>query len=119
MQTLVSIADLPLITGSRGVVPGRFLFEGSSFGLDHLTLVLGETAPGQGVALHRHTYEELFVVHGGRGTYTVGDATFEAGPGDVVLIPSSVPHRYVNNAQETLYHTAVHATGTFKEEVLE
>jgi mannose-6-phosphate isomerase-like protein (cupin superfamily) len=62
--------------------------------------------------LHQHAYEELFIVHAGRGTYTVGTETVEAGPGDVVLIPSGVPHRFVNRGQEPLVHTAVHATGT-------
>jgi mannose-6-phosphate isomerase-like protein (cupin superfamily) len=119
MQTVVSIADLPPLQGPRGVVPGRFLLEGYRFGLDHLTLVLGETAPGQGIPLHRHTYEELFIVHSGRGTYTVGEAIVEAGAGEVVLIPSGVPHRFVNNGPETLYHTAVHSTGKFELEYLE
>jgi len=119
MQAVVHSADLPPLAGSRGVVPGRFLLEGSRFGLDHLTLILGETAPERGSPLHRHTYEELFIVHGGRGTYTVGEVIVEAGPGDVVLIPSGMPHRFVNNGQETLYHTAVHSTGKFKSELLD
>jgi hypothetical protein len=36
-----------------------------------------------------------------------------------VLIPSGVAHRFVNNGQETLYHTAVHYMGTFELEYLE
>lgn len=116
---MISVADLPTLEGPSGAVPGRFLLEGSRFGLDHLTLVLGETAPGGTIPLHRHAYEELFIVHGGRGTYTVGDATVEAGPGDVVLVPSGVSHRFVNNGPETLYHTAVHAAGTFELEYQE
>jgi hypothetical protein len=54
MQTVVSVRDLPPLEGSMGVVPGRFLLEGARFGLDRLTLVLGETAPGQGIPLHWH-----------------------------------------------------------------
>ena len=118
MQPVVSMPTCPRCR-ARGPFPGRILLEGFCFGLDHLTLVLGETAPKGYIPLHRHAYEELFIVHGGRGTYTVGDATVEAGPGDVVLIPSGVPHRFVNNGRETLYHTAVHATGTFELEYLE
>lgn len=119
MRPVVSMTELSPLEGARGVVPGRFLLEGHRFGLDHLTLVLGETAPGVGIPLHRHAYEELFIVHGGWGTYTVGDQVVEAGPGDVVLIPSGVLHRFANNADETLYHTAVHSTGTFALEYLE
>jgi mannose-6-phosphate isomerase-like protein (cupin superfamily) len=119
VKSLVSMAELPPLQGPHGPFPGRFLLEGSQFGLSHLTLVMGETAPGESIPLHRHTYEELFIVHGGRGTYTVGDATFEAGPGEVVLIPAGVPHKFVNHGAETLYHTAVHSTGIFVMEVLE
>jgi quercetin dioxygenase-like cupin family protein len=118
-QVRVAMRDLPPLGGkTRGDRPGRFLLEGVRFGLNNLTLVMGETAPGFGIPLHRHDYEELFIVHGGRGTYTVGEVTVEAGAGDVVLVPSGVPHRFANNAQETLYHTAVHARGDFVVEYL-
>jgi mannose-6-phosphate isomerase-like protein (cupin superfamily) len=113
MQTVVRTTDLPLL------LPGRHLLEGALFGLEHLTLVLGETAPGKGAPLHRHDYEELFIVHAGRGTYTIGEEIVEAGPGDVVLIPAGAPHRFVNHTEDTLYHTAVHSTGKFVMEVLD
>ena len=58
MQTVVSIADLPPLEGPRGVIPGRFLLEGHRFGLDHLTLVLGETAPGRGIP-HKRALNSL------------------------------------------------------------
>jgi len=110
---VVLIASLPEL------LPGRHLLEGYRFGLANLTLVLGDSPPGQGAPLHRHDYEEIFVVHAGRGTYTVGDVTVEAAAGDVVLVPSGVPHRFANQSSETLSHTAIHATGTFVMEVLE
>lgn len=119
MSPLVSPTDLPPLTLSRGVVPGRFLLEGARFGLRNLTLVLGESAPGFAAPLHRHDYEEVFLIHGGRGTYYVGEDVVEAGPGDVVLVPSMVPHRFANHGTEPLDHTAIHATGTFIEDLLE
>lgn len=119
MQTVVSMAELPLLQSPHGPVTGRRLLEGSCFGLDHLTLVLGETAPGHSIPLHRHTYEEVFIVHSGRGTYVVGEEVVEAAAGEVVLIPSGVPHKFTNHGEVTLYHTAVHSTGTFAMEVLE
>ena len=111
MQTKVSIADLPLIQGPNGAIAGRFLLEGARFGLDHLTVVLGELAPGQSVHMHFHEYEELFIIHGGRGTFTVGATTVEAGPGDVVLIPAGVPHGFTNHTEETWYFSGVAAAG--------
>jgi mannose-6-phosphate isomerase-like protein (cupin superfamily) len=113
MPAVVARKDLPPLEGPQGVVPGWFVLEGSRFGLDHLTLVCGTTAPGDAIPLHRHPFDELFIVHEGRGTYTVGEATVEAGPGDVVLIPAGVAHRFVNTGPEPLSHTAVHAKGSF------
>jgi quercetin dioxygenase-like cupin family protein len=116
MTVAVSSTDLPPLVSPRGPVPGRRILEGVQFGLQCLTLIVGETEPGQGIALHSHDYEELFLIHAGVGTYTVGDDTVKAGPGDIVIVPSGVPHRFINNAQEPLRHTAVHSSGILKME---
>ena len=119
-RVAVPFADLPLLVSpSRGPIAGRHLFEGRAFGLAHLTVVVGASHPGQGVPLHRHDCEELIIVHSGRGTYTVGDATAEVGAGEVVVIPSGVPHRWVNHTQEPLVHTAVFPTDRFALEELD
>ena len=108
MQTVVSTADLPPLTGRRGVIPGRFLLEGGRFGLDRLTLVLGQTASGKGVCLHRPAYEELFIVHGGRGACTPSvRRSWRPDPAMASSSRPAVPHRFVNHAGETLSHTAV------------
>lgn len=116
----VPFADLPLLTTRRlGPIAGRHLFEGAAFGLTQLTLVVGVSVPGQGVPFHSHDCEELIIVHTGRGTYTVGDVTAEAGGGEVVIIPAGVPHRWVNHTEEPLVHTAVFPTDRFALEELE
>src|SRR5919108_6079897 len=59
-------------------------------GADHgaeLTLILINAPPGHGPNLHRHPYEEIFVVQDGRGTFYVDSAQVHAGAGDVVLAP--------------------------------
>lgn len=114
MSIRVPGAELPPLVGPRGPIPGRRLFEGTRFGLDHLSFIVGDTAPGQGIALHSHDYEEVFIVQSGVGTYTVGDVTIEAGPDDFVIIPSGVPHRFINHSQEVLRHIAVHSSGRFQ-----
>jgi quercetin dioxygenase-like cupin family protein len=117
---VVQVRDLPLLSPvGRGPIPGERLLEGRAFGISHITLVLGETPPGQGTRLHRHNVEEVIVVHAGRGTFTVGDTTSEVGPGEVVIIPPGVSHRFVNRTQDTLYHTDVFATDHFAVEVIE
>ena len=118
-QVVVSLADLPLLSPvGRGPIPGERLLEGRDYGLAHLTLVLGETPAGQGTRLHRHDVEEVIVVHAGRATFTVGETTVEVEPGDVVVIPAGVPHRWVNHTEDTLHHTDVFAAGSFAVEVL-
>jgi quercetin dioxygenase-like cupin family protein len=119
-RVVVPFADLPLLVlPSRGPIAGRHLFEGGAFGLAPLTVVLGESHSGQGVPLHRYDCDELIIVHSGRGTYTVGDTTTEAGAGGVVVIPSGVPHRWVNHTEESLAHTDVFPTDRFALEELE
>ncbi len=61
--------------------------------------------------IHFHEFEELFIIHGGRGTFTVGATTVEAGPGDVVLIPAGVSHGFTNHTEETWYFSGVAAAG--------
>jgi quercetin dioxygenase-like cupin family protein len=95
------------------------MLEGSRFGLDHLTIVVGISPPGQQIPLHRHDYEEIFIVHQGTGTYTVGDQTYEVQEGEVVLIPSGIPHAFSNRSEVPLHHTAIHSSGTFELEWLE
>jgi len=113
-SVVVPFSDLPLLNSpARGPIAGRHLFEGSAFGLDSLTVVVGESPPGQGVSLHSHDCDELILVHVGRGTYTVGETTIEAGSGDLVVIPAGVPHRWVNQTEEPLVHTAIFPTATF------
>jgi mannose-6-phosphate isomerase-like protein (cupin superfamily) len=73
---VVSIVTLPEL------LPGRHLLEGQDFGLGHLTLVLGESPPGQVAPLHRHDYEEIFIIHAGRGTYTLEPVMDLVGLGD-------------------------------------
>lgn len=49
--------------------------------------------PGMRTALHRHPRgEELYHVTAGHGLMTLGDETFEIGPGDTVAIAPGTPH---------------------------
>ena len=119
-RVVVPFVDLPLLVSpSRGSIAGRHLFEGDSFGLSHLTVVVGQSHPGQGVPLHHHDCDELLIVHAGEGTYTVGTETVVAGAGEIVVIPAGTHHRWVNHTDEPLVHTAVFPTPAFALEQLE
>src|SRR3954463_15050458 len=55
-------------------------FEGKDHGAN-VSFFLSTHAPGEGPRLHRHPYEETFVLLDGRATFTVGDETLEPAPG--------------------------------------
>ena len=91
-------------------------------GADHgaeLTLILINAPPGHGPNLHRHPYEEIFVVQDGRGTFYVDSAQVHAGAGDVVLAPAGTAHRFVNSGSARLRLTAIHHAPKFTTEWLE
>ncbi len=118
MEHLVERESLePRTVGSPGVV-ARFM-NATEHGLATISLMLGEIQPGDGPRLHRHDYEEVFVVAEGHGSFVIGDETVEAGPGDVVLVPAGVPHRFSNAGDTLLRVTAVHGAGKVAIEWLE
>jgi quercetin dioxygenase-like cupin family protein len=91
-------------------------------GNDHgaeLTLILVDAPPGHGPALHRHPYEEIFVVHGGTGTFSVDGARVEAGAGDILLAPAGTAHGFINSGDDRLRLTAIHHASQFTTEWLE
>ena len=93
-------------------------FEGKDLGTG-LSLILVNVPTGGGPSLHRHPYEEVFVVHAGRGTITIGETTIDAGAGDIAVAPSGTPHRFVNSGTERLELTAIHNAPEFITEWLE
>jgi mannose-6-phosphate isomerase-like protein (cupin superfamily) len=84
-----------------------------------LSIILVEAGPGRGPSLHRHDYEEVFVVHAGEVTLTIGETQVQAGPGDVAVVPAGVPHGFVNSGSEPLRMTAIHNSPEFATQWLE
>jgi len=96
-----------------------YVFEGYRFGATSTSLHLTDLAPGQGPPLHRHPYEEVFVVHEGQASYTVGDTTLEVRAGQIVLVPAGMPHKFINSGEGPLRQTSVHPSPHWIEEQLE
>jgi quercetin dioxygenase-like cupin family protein len=61
-----------------------------------ITSIETENAPGFGPPLHRHREAEIFYVLEGRYLFEVEGKRFVAGAGDVVSVPGSVVHAFVN-----------------------
>ena len=95
---------------------------GNVRGVDHgasISLILDRSAPGEGPKLHRHPYDETWVVVAGNLTFQAGEERLDAGPGDIVLVPSGMPHKFVNCGHARANLVCIHANPTFDTEWLE
>jgi mannose-6-phosphate isomerase-like protein (cupin superfamily) len=79
---------------------------------------LSHNKPGTGPSLHRHPYEEVFIVQEGDVLFTVGEETFEAEPGDIVVVPAGTPHKFVSRG-ETHRQVSIHPVARMETEWLE
>jgi quercetin dioxygenase-like cupin family protein len=60
-----------------------------------ISFFVNHATPGSGPRLHRHPYEEIFLVEAGEATFTVGAETIDARAGDILVAPAGVPHKFV------------------------
>jgi mannose-6-phosphate isomerase-like protein (cupin superfamily) len=86
----------------RGPVQMRILEDGSTtqhrLGLGEITIAPHTDGPQQ----HRHAqHDEGFYVVSGTARFTVGDNSYDAGPGTLVMVPTGAPHTFANPGEET------------------
>ena len=93
-------------------------FEGAALGAG-VCVIRVEMAPGDGPRLHRHPYEEVFVVLEGDAEFTAGDAKVKATAGESIVVPPDTPHLFVNSGQGRLRLVAIHVSPSFDTEWLE
>ena len=96
---------------------------GSTFvGADHggvpASFILDRSEPGGGPALHRHPYDELWIVEEGHATFTAGDRTLAAGPGSVVVVRAGTPHRFTNTGTKPMRMVCIHTSARVQTEWL-
>jgi len=96
---------------------------GSSLrGADHgatISLILDHSDPGQGPRLHRHPYDETWVVQDGHLTFQLGDDSIHVGPGDIVIAPPGVPHKFTNDGPQPSSMVCIHSSPGMSTEWLE
>ena len=83
-------------------------FEGRDLGTGITVLFFSADEIGAGPVLHRHPYDEIFILREGRARFVVGDDVTEAEAGDVLLAPAGVPHRFENLGPGRLETTDIH-----------
>jgi mannose-6-phosphate isomerase-like protein (cupin superfamily) len=93
-------------------------FTGDDLGAG-VSLILVDAAPGKGPRLHRHAYEEVFVVQEGQATFVMGDEERTAHAGEIVVVPANTPHKFTNSGEGRLRQIAIHVSPRFETEWLE
>jgi mannose-6-phosphate isomerase-like protein (cupin superfamily) len=84
-----------------------------------ISLILDRSDPGRGPRLHRHTYDETWVVIEGNLTFQVDDTQQKAGPGDIVIVPPGAAHKFTNDGPGRSRLVCIHASPTMVTEWLE
>ena len=84
-----------------------------------ISLILNDSEPGQGPRLHRHPYDETWFVQTGNVTFLAGESSIQAGPGDIIVVPPEVPHKFTNDGPGVSELVCIHASPTIIGEWLE
>ncbi len=84
------------------------LFQGGEHGGIPISFFLAHSSPGGGPSLHKHPYEEIFVVQKGQATFTIGDTTHFLRGGQIVIAPANTPHKFKNTGEEPLQMITIH-----------
>jgi quercetin dioxygenase-like cupin family protein len=92
-------------------------FDGHEHGAG-VSFFLSHNKPGTGPALHRHPYEETFIVEEGEVLFTVGETTIDARAGDIVVVPAHAPHKFVSRGA-THRQVSIHPVARMETEWLE
>nr|WP_298791509.1 cupin domain-containing protein [uncultured Allomuricauda sp.] len=81
----MNLEDIP----SKEIIPG---YHGKLVHGEKMSWVFWDVEKGAQVPEHHHVHEQIMHVVEGKFEFTVGGSTNIHGPGDVVIIPSNVPH---------------------------
>jgi quercetin dioxygenase-like cupin family protein len=103
--------DLPFVGISRQ-------FIGADQGDVAVSAFLVDAPPGRGAVPHRHPYDTVAFVLEGRGTWTVGGAEREAGPGDILVVKAGEAHHFTNTGSQVLVLIDIHLGPRFEQENL-
>jgi mannose-6-phosphate isomerase-like protein (cupin superfamily) len=93
-------------------------FDGHEHGAS-VSFFISHNPPGSGPDLHRHPYEETFIVQGGSASFTVGGKTIEATAGEIVVVPARTPHKFISCGTGRLRQISIHPVAQMVTEWLE
>ena len=108
---VVSLEALPATATARELV-------GADHGGAGVCLIFVDAPPGHGPSLHRHPYEEVFVVQEGEATFVADGEERVVPAGEVVIVPAGVAHSFVNSGDGPLRQLDIHVSPRFDTEWL-
>ncbi len=76
------------------------MFVDRSFGAIHQSLFLIQYMPGAKIDPHDHTFEESYLIVGGKVRATADGASYDLGPGDVIWTGVGCVHSFANLGAE-------------------
>ena len=88
-------------------------FQGIQHQDTNVSFIWVDMPPRGTIRLHKHPYEEIFIIQEGLATFTVGSATLEARAGQVVIVPADVPHKFMNLSDKQLKQIDIHLSKQF------
>lgn len=117
MEAKIAVLDRSQWAEEADVWQGEF--EGSFFGANVSAMFYTTDKIGHGPKLHRHPYDEIFIIRQGCALFTIGDKQLEATAGQIVFGPANVAHKFINLGPGRLETTDLHASASFVQENLE
>ena len=94
-------------------------FQGIHHQATNVSFIWVDMPPGGTIRLHKHPYEEIFIIQEGVATFTVGSVTLEAHDGQVIIVPAEVPHKFMNLSDKQLKQIDIHVNKQFITDWLE
>jgi mannose-6-phosphate isomerase-like protein (cupin superfamily) len=94
-------------------------FQGVQYPATNVSFLWVDMPPGGAIRLHKHPYEEIFIIQEGVSTFTVGSVTLEARAGQIIIVPAEVPHKFMNLSNKQLKQIDIHVNKQFITDWLE
>lgn len=88
-------------------------FQGIHYPATNVSFIWVDMPPGGRIRLHKHPYQEIFIIQEGIATFTVGSATLDAHVGQIVIVPAEVPHTFMNVSDRQLKQIDIHVSKQF------
>ena len=94
-------------------------FQGIQYQETNVSFIWVDMPPGGTIRLHKHPYEEIFIIQEGLATFTVDSVTLEARAGQIIIVPAEVPHKFMNLSDKQLKQIDIHVNKQFMTDWLE